>query len=168
MKCTIVVAMGQHREIGKANDLPWHLPRDMQFFKETTSGHTVVMGRKNWESIPEKFRPLPHRTNVVLSRDTSYRADGATVVHSWEALEDTVDSNQKCFIIGGAEIFRQALERNIIHEMFVTQIEATFEADVYFPFVDWEKWEEEDVLNYQKDTKNAYNFTIKHYFLNEN
>lgn len=164
MKNVIIVAIGQHREIGKNNDLPWHLPRDMQFFKETTTGHVVMMGRKNWESIPEKFRPLLNRKNIVLTRNKDYQAEGAVVIHDWEELQQHTEEDKICFITGGAEIFRQALEQGMVDEMYVTQIKATFEgADVFFPFVDWENWKEENVLEYEKDEKNKYSFTIKKY-----
>src|SRR5690554_3997452 len=103
MKCALIVAMGKHREIGKDNDLLWKLPRDMKFFKETTQGHTVVMGRKNWESIPEKFRPLPNRKNIVISRNADYKAEGATLITDLKELSQHIEVGQKCFIIGGAQ-----------------------------------------------------------------
>lgn len=165
MKCTLIVAMGEHREIGKDNDLLWRLPRDMKFFKETTQGHTVVMGRKNWESIPEKFRPLPNRKNIVLSRNKDYVANGAIVISNLKQIEEHYysNSNKKCFIIGGAEIYKLALEANLIDEMYITYVKSTFEADTYFPFVNWENWEEEDILDFEKDEKNPYSFTVKKY-----
>lgn len=163
MKCSLIVAMGKHREIGKDNDLLWRLPRDMKFFKETTEGHTVVMGRKNWESIPEKFRPLPNRKNIVVSRNPDYVAEGAVLISDLKeiSLHHNVDSGKKCFIIGGAQIYQLALEQDLIDELYITQVHETFEADTYFPFIDWENWEEEDVLEYEKDDKNPHSFTIK-------
>ncbi len=163
MKCALIVAMGKHREIGKDNDLLWKLPRDMKFFKETTEGHTVVMGRKNWESIPERFRPLPNRKNIVISRNPDYVAEGAILISDLKeiSLHHNVDSGKKCFIIGGAQIYQLALEQDLIDELYITQVHETFEADTYFPFIDWENWEEEDVLEYEKDDKNPHSFTIK-------
>lgn len=161
MKCALIAAIGKHREIGKDNDLLWHLPRDMQFFKETTQGHVVVMGRKNWESIPEKFRPLPNRKNIVLSKNTDFKAEGAILIHDIRELNQHLEANQKCFIIGGAQIYQLALEQDLIDEMYITQVDQTFEADTYFPFVNWENWEEEDILACPKDEKNPYAFTIK-------
>src|SRR5690554_2320548 len=114
MKCALIAAIGKHREIGKDNDLLWHLPRDMQFFKETTQGHVVVMGRKNWESIPEKFRPLPNRKNIVLSKNTDFKAEGAILIHDIRELNQHLEANQKCFIIGGAQIYQLALEQDLI------------------------------------------------------
>ena len=164
MKYIIIVAIGQHREIGKDNNLPWHLPRDMQFFKETTSGHVVMMGRKNWESIPEKFRPLPNRKNIVLTRNKAYQAEGAVVIHDWSELDQHLEEDKICFITGGAEIFKQALDLGKVDEMYITHIDATFEgSDVFFPFVNWEDWNEEEILTYTKDERNAYSFTIKKY-----
>ena len=165
MKYTIVVAVGKHREIGANNDLLWRLPRDMKFFKETTMGHTVVMGRKNWESIPEKFRPLPGRKNIVITRNKDYQAQGATVIHDLEEIAQHLPEDEStCFIIGGAQIYQLALETNIIDEMYITHVHQTFEiADSYFPFVDWEAWEEEEILHHEKDEKNPYSFTVKKY-----
>ncbi|WP_299203864.1 dihydrofolate reductase [Brumimicrobium sp.] len=163
MKCALIVAMGKHREIGKDNDLLWKLPRDMKFFKETTQGHTVVMGRKNWESIPEKFRPLPNRKNIVISRNADYKAEGATLITDLKELSQHIEEGQKCFIIGGAQIYQLALEQDMIDEMYVTLVKETFEADTFFPFVNWENWEEEDILEFEKDEKNPYSFIIKKY-----
>lgn len=165
MKYTIVVALGEHREIGANNDLLWHLPRDMQFFKETTMGHTVVMGRKNWESIPERFRPLPGRRNIVITRNKDYKAQGATVIHDIaEVSKQLPEDGSKCFIIGGAQIYQLALEQDIIDEMYITQVHQTFpNADSFFPFVNWENWEEEEVLQSKKDENNPYSFTVKKY-----
>lgn len=163
MKHALIVAMGKHREIGKDNDLLWRLPRDMKFFKETTLNHAVVMGRKNWESIPEKFRPLPQRKNIILTRNKDYKAENATVIHDFKDISKHLNENEKCFIIGGAEIYQLALTHDFVDEMYITQVEGTFEADTFFPFVNWENWEEEDILQFEKDDKNPYSFTVKKY-----
>lgn len=165
MKFILIVAVGKHREIGANNDLLWHLPRDMRFFKETTMGHTVVMGRKNWESIPTKFRPLPGRKNIVITQNKEYQADGASVIHNLDEIKRQLSKEEKtCFIIGGAQIYELALQKNIIDEMYITHVHQTFEnADAFFPFVNWDKWKEEDVLHHEKDEKNAYSFTVKKY-----
>ena len=163
MKCALIVAMGKHREIGKDNDLLWKLPRDMQFFKETTQGHTVVMGRKNWESIPERFRPLPNRKNIVISRNTDYKPEGAILISDLKDLAQYLEADKKCFIIGGAQIYQLALEQDLIDEMYITHVHETFDADTYFPFVNWEGWVEEDLLGYEKDDKNPHSFTVTKY-----
>ena len=85
MKCSLIVAVDEQGGIGKNNDLMWYLPADMKFFKETTSGHVVILGRKNYESIPERFRPLPNRLNIVISRNTNYETNGAELVQSLDA-----------------------------------------------------------------------------------
>src|SRR5690554_7624901 len=95
MKCALIVAMGKHREIGKDNDLLWKLPRDMKFFKETTLGHTVVMGRKNWESIPEKFRPLPNRKNIVVSRNPDYIPEGAILITDLKEIGQHIEADKR-------------------------------------------------------------------------
>src|SRR5687767_4437952 len=122
MKIIIVVAVAENNAIGKNNQLIWKLADDMKFFKETTIGHTIVTGRKNYESIPPKFRPLPQRVNIVITRQTNYDAPGAIIVHSLEAaLEKARQADEtKCFIIGGGEIFKEALDKNLIDEMLVS------------------------------------------------
>jgi len=164
MKYALIVAMGKHREIGKDNNLLWHLPKDMKFFKDTTNGHPVVMGRKNWESIPDKYRPLPGRQNIVVSRNTDYTVEDASLITDIGDIKNTIDSEYStCFIIGGAQIYQLALENNIIDEMYITQVHETFEADTFFPFVDWENWKDEEILDYKADDKNPHSFTITKY-----
>lgn len=157
--------MDNERGIGKNNDLMWHLPADMKFFRETTTGHIVVMGRKNWDSIPEKFRPLPNRENVVLTRNTNYIASGARVFHS---LQDCLsyfsgEDQKDIFIIGGGEIYRQALDLNCIDEMYITHVDAVYGADTFFPEFDVDKWTVRELLNWEKDEKNEAGFVVKHY-----
>ena len=138
MKTSLIVAMDIDRGIGKNNDLMWHLPSDMRFFKETTSGHVVVMGRKNYESIPEKYRPLPNRENVVLTRNQSYVADDCTIFHSLEECLNYYESEEErtIFIIGGGEIYRQALEMDVIDEMYISHVNHSYGADTFFPEFD--------------------------------
>src|SRR6187401_820903 len=111
MKISIIVAASENNVIGRNNDLPWHLPADLKYFKDTTMGHCVVMGRKNFESIPPKFSPLQGRTNIVITRQKDYKAAGAVVVNSIEeAIEYSKNKNEtECFITGGGEIFKQSL-----------------------------------------------------------
>src|SRR3954471_6943606 len=108
---SIIVACSENNVIGANNSLIWHLPADMKFFKEKTTGHCIITGRKNYESIPEKFRPLPNRTNIVITRQSDYSAPGASVVNSLEAALEKAKAtgDEEIFIIGGAEIFNQAL-----------------------------------------------------------
>jgi dihydrofolate reductase len=126
----IIVAASTNLVIGKDNDLPWHLPTDMKYFKDTTNGHTVVMGRKCWESIPEKFRPLPNRKNIVMTRDKGYKANGALVSHDFEQiLKSHESSHEKIFIIGGAELYREAFK--YANRLYLTQILHEVEGDVF-------------------------------------
>lgn len=165
MTVKIIVAADQDFGIGKNNDLLWHLPADMKFFKETTIGHIVVMGRKNYESIPERFRPLPGRENAVLTRQDGFTAPGCMVFHS---LQDCLEhyrgeTERIVYIIGGGEIYRQALEMDCVDEMYITHVQATFDADTFFPDFEASGWKNETVLEHPADEKNPYPFTIKKY-----
>lgn len=164
MKLALIVAMDQNRGIGKDNDLLWHLPADMKFFKETTSGHVVIMGRKNFESIPERFRPLPNRENVVLTRNKGYQAEGCLVFHSLEeAIEHYKGTDQTVFIIGGGQIYEEALSNFQMDEMYITEVAANFEADTFFPIFDENQYQIGIVQENEKDEKNPYSFLIKRY-----
>ena len=166
MKVSLIVAMDRNRGIGKNNDLMWHLPSDMRFFKETTLGHVVVMGRKNYESIPEKYRPLPKRENAVLTRNKSYVADDCKVFHSLEECLKyyEAEEDRKVFIIGGGEIYRQALEMNAVDEMYISHINHSFGADTFFPSFDLKGWTVETILEQAKDEKHAASFSVMRYF----
>lgn len=165
MAVKLIVAMDKERGIGRNNDLMWHLAADMKFFKETTSGQVVVMGRKNYDSIPERFRPLPNRENVVLTRNTSFEAEGCKVFHS---LEDCLsyfegETERTVFIIGGGEIYRQALDLKCVNEMFITHVDAVYGADTFFPEFEEDNWTIHEILSWPKDDKNEAPFTVKHY-----
>jgi dihydrofolate reductase len=135
----IIVATSTNLVIGKDNDLPWHLPTDMKYFKDTTKGHIVVMGRKCWESIPEKYRPLPNRTNIVMSRDKNYVANGASVTFDLEALLKIHEhSDKEVFIIGGAGLYKEAFQ--YAHRLYLTQIYSDVEGDVYLEGLEPKDW----------------------------
>jgi dihydrofolate reductase len=160
----LIVAMDLECGIGKNNDLMWHLPADMKFFKETTLGQIVVMGRKNWDSIPERFRPLTGRENVVLTRNENFMAAGAEVFHSLESAIVHYQKDERIlFVIGGGEIYRMALELNCVDEMYVTHVDATYGADTFFPSFDHSSWTETTLFHQEKDEKNEASFTVKHY-----
>lgn len=165
MKIALIVAMDQNNGIGKNNDLMWQLPADMKFFKETTNGHIVVTGRKNYESIPEKFRPLSNRENAVLTHQPKYQAPGAHVFFSLtECLEYFKDEKERIvYIIGGGQIYAEVLKRNIVNEMLITHVDGTFDADTFFPEFDATKWKIETLFTHPKDEKNAYSFVTKRY-----
>ena len=165
MKKSLIVAMGNNREIGKNNDLLWHLPMDMRFFKDTTEGHIVVMGRKNWDSIPERFRPLSNRENIVLTRNSTLKLDGATVFSSLSDVYQAYEKDERiCFIIGGAQVYQLALEKEDIDELYITHVDADFDADTFFPAIDLSTWQSEVLFHHEKDQKHPYSFVVKRYW----
>lgn len=162
MTLSIIVAAAENNVIGKDNSLIWHLPTDMKFFKEKTKGHAIITGRKNYESIPEKFRPLPDRTNIVITRQLDYNAKGAIVVSSIEEAIEYVEThfaNQEVFIIGGAEIYKQTL--TMCQKVYLTRIHHTFQGDVFFPELPLTYWKLKAQLSISADEKNKYPFTFE-------
>jgi dihydrofolate reductase len=153
---SLIVAVAENNVIGKDNSLIWHLPNDMKFFKDKTSGHCIITGRKNYESIPEKFRPLPNRTNIVITRQQDYIAPGAIVVGSIEeAINKAKATNdEEIFIIGGAEIYKQTI--SIAHKIYLTQIHHSFEGDAFFPSIDKNIFAETSRIKGNTDDKNKY------------
>lgn len=162
-KTSIIVAVAENNVIGKDNTLIWHLPADMKFFKEKTTGHCIITGRKNYESIPAKFRPLPNRTNIVITRQNDYDAPGAIVVSSLEdALQKAKETgDNEIFIIGGGEIFKQGL--HLADTLYVTHIHHTFIGDVYFPEINKNEWKQVSSLQGAVDEKNTYAHTFVTY-----
>ncbi|MEK3886105.1 dihydrofolate reductase [Bacillus sp. FSL K6-3431] len=145
--------------IGKENDLPWRLPADLKYFKETTMGHTIVMGRKTFESIG---RPLPGRTNIILTRDSDYKQEGCLVFHSKNELLQWADENSyEVFITGGSEIFKLFIDE--VDQLYVTKIHATFEGDTYFPKLAWQEWTIVSNNKGLKDEKNPYDYYFQKY-----
>lgn len=166
MRVSIIAALGSKREIGANNDLLWHLPADMYFFKEKTYWHHVIMGRRNYESIPARYRPLPDRTNIIISRQAEYDAPECYVVPTLEeALAIPREwGEHECFIIGGAQIYDLALKAGCVHTMFLTHVEGTFpHADTFFPEFDESEWEVSSVMSTPKNVDNYYAFEIKRY-----
>ena len=161
MRVSLIVAVSENGVIGKDNDLIWHLPKDMKFFKDTTQGHHVIMGRKNFESIPHKFRPLPNRTNVIVTRQSGYIAEDCIVVNSVEESIEVAKKNgdTEPFVIGGGQIYKVALENNMIDRIYLTRIHHTFEGDTFFPNLseDWKVVARED---YKADEKNKYDYSF--------
>ena len=128
---SLIAAVARNRAIGKDNQLLWHLPEDMKHFRETTRGKPVVMGRKTWESLPEKFRPLPGRQNIVVSRDPAYKAHGADLAGSLEAALTLASGAEEIFVIGGEQLYRAALP--LADRLYLTEVELAPEADAFFP-----------------------------------
>jgi dihydrofolate reductase len=138
---SLIAAVARNGAIGKDNQLLWHLPEDMRYFRETTRGKPVIMGRRTWESLPDAFRPLPGRHNVVVSRNATFQAPGATLVGSLnEAIQLTEDTADEVFIIGGAELYRQALPA--VQRLYLTEIASDFDGDVFFPPIQANDWTE--------------------------
>lgn len=161
MKISLIAALGKNNEIGANNDLMWRLPEDMKFFKDTTRHHVVVMGRKNYESIPAQFRPFRDRINFVISRDSQYEAPGCSLFTSLqEAIAAAAQLNEtEVFIIGGAQIYALALEQLPVSHLYLTHIDAAFSgADTFFPEWKREQWTGEKILEQAVDAKHNFAF----------
>lgn len=161
----IIVATGSKNEIGDGKDLLWHLPADMAFFKKTTQGADVIMGRKTYESIPKKFRPLPNRTNIVITRNKDYIAEEGVYVSN--TIEDALEIAENCsttnkFVIGGGSIYKAMLD--IVDVIYLTKVHQEFpEAKTFFPELDLAVWKETWREDHQRDEKNAFDFSFLKY-----
>lgn len=158
MKISLIAAVSQNGVIGRNNDLPWRLPDDMKYFMSTTTGHHVIMGRKNYDSLPEKFKPLPNRTNIVVTRQKNFVAKGCQVVNS---IQEGIaiakkEKESSLFVIGGAEIYRATLP--IADYLFLTEIKADIEGDTFFPAFDKSDWAEITRKAHSVDEKHKYSF----------
>ncbi|WP_412465526.1 dihydrofolate reductase [Pedobacter sp. KLB.chiD] len=154
---SIAVAVGENYAIGKNNQLLWHMPADLKFFKQTTSGHTVIMGRKTFDSVG---KPLPNRRNIVITRDPELKIDGVEVVNSLdEALTITKTEDKPVFIVGGAEIYKQALPKTQM--LYLTTIHHSFDADTFFPEIDRKEWKTVSCEPHKADEKNKYDYTFE-------
>jgi dihydrofolate reductase len=141
VKVALVAAVARSGVIGRDGTIPWRIPEDVAFFKELTTGHPVVMGRRTWESIPDRFRPLPERRNVVVTRNPEWSAEGAERAGSVEEALRLVDGAEQVYVVGGAEIYATALP--YADELVLTEIDGEFEGDRFFP--DWERDDFEEV-----------------------
>ncbi len=149
--------MGEKNEIGFENQLLWHLPKDLKHFKEITSGHPVIMGRKTYESIG---KPLPNRTNIVVSRKTDWFEEGILIVGSIkEAVKFAKKIDEEVFIIGGGKIYEQTMD--IVDKLEITLVRADLQADTFFPKIDPKIWKKTDEICHEKDEKNQYDFCFQ-------
>ncbi|MDB5012317.1 MAG: dihydrofolate reductase [Daejeonella sp.] len=155
MKISIVVVADEHNAIGKNNQLLCHLPADLKHFKKLTTGNTVVMGRKTFDSIG---KPLPNRKNIVITRQPDLTIEGCEVVQSIQQALQSSEPNSDVCIIGGAEIYRQSLDLTDI--IYLTRIHHTFEADAFFPEINSEIWKQTSVEEHQPDEKNKYSYSF--------
>ena len=155
VRVSLIAAMAENRVIGVNNTLPWRLPADLKHFRRLTTGHHVIMGRRNYESIG---KPLPDRTNIVVTRNPSYCAPGCLVKHSFEDALASAQNDPEVFVIGGAEIYRQALEH--ADRMYLTLVHAHIPGDTYFPPFDQSHWQEVSRERHEPDEKNPHACTF--------
>lgn len=154
MKISYVVAIDRKRVIGHNNALPWYLPADLQFFKRTTMGGTMLMGRRTWESIG---RPLPGRVSIVMTRNPDYRAEGVQVVHSLDEAIRAAGDAPELFVIGGASLFVDMLP--MVDRIYLTRIDHEFQGDTWFPEIG-PQWREVSRESHLPDEKNRYSYTF--------
>lgn len=156
---TIIVAAAENNAIGKGNKLIWHLSDDLKRFKSLTNNHYIIMGRKTFESFP---KPLPNRTHVVITRQTDYKVpEGVILVNSLEAAISAAKSDSQPYIIGGGEIYKQAMA--VADKIEITRVHENFEADTFFPEIDTSVWKETANEFHKKDEKHDYEFTFLTY-----
>ena len=156
---SLIVAMDKNRVIGLENKLPWSLPADLKRFKQLTSGHHVVMGRKTFESIG---KPLPGRTNVIITRQPDYKVDGCTIVHSLDAALAATKGDDEAFIIGGADLYAQALP--LVDRIYITEVDLKVAGgDAHFPVVDLTGWNVVAKIVCEADDKNSFGYTYMTY-----
>jgi len=152
---SIIAALAENRVIGLNNTLPWRLPNDLKHFRRLTTGHAIILGRKNYESIG---KPLPERTNIVITRNRDFRADGCLIAHSLDEALVLADNDPEIFIIGGAEIYRAALART--NRLYLTRVHAAIPGDTYFPEFDETEWREISRERHERDERHAYAYSF--------
>jgi dihydrofolate reductase len=152
-RIALIAAMAENRVIGRANRLPWRLSGDLRRFKALTMGKPVIMGRKTYESIG---KPLPGRSNIVVTRDRGYRAQGCRVVHSLEQALEAAAGDAEVMVIGGAELYRQSLER--AERIYLTRVKAEVDGDALFPYIEPQQWREVERESHRADEKNEFDY----------
>ena len=157
---SLIAAVARNRVIGNNNQLLWHLPEDMRHFRETTRGKPVIMGRKTWESLPDSFRPLPGRLNIVVSRNPAYQAPGATSAGSLEEAIRCAGNAREMFVIGGEELYRQALP--LADRLYLTEIGKDFEGDAFFPEILPQEWAEASRKKQEGASELEFSFVLYH------
>ncbi|NOR27038.1 MAG: dihydrofolate reductase [Lutibacter sp.] len=155
---TIIAAIAKNNALGKDNQLIWHIPADLKRFKKVTSNHHVIMGRKTFESLG---KPLPNRTNIIITRNFNYKAEGCVVVNSLNEAIEVAKEDKNPFILGGAEIYKQAIE--IADKLDLTFVHHEFNADVFFPKIDTTIWKETSREYFKADDKNKFNYSFVSY-----
>lgn len=155
---TIIAAIAENNALGKNNKLIWHLPADLKRFKKVTLNHHIIMGRKTFESLG---KPLPNRTTIIITRNTNYKVEGCIVVNSLKEAINAAKSDENPYILGGAEIYNQALD--VADKLDLTFVHHKFEADVFFPKIDTKIWKEVSRENFNADEQNNYNYSFVTY-----
>ncbi len=155
MQLAIIVAMGKNRVIGVNNQLPWHLPADLKHFKQLTSGHPVLMGRKTYQSIG---KPLPNRSNIVISRQTDFAAPSCLLAASLAEAIKLAEPADQCFIIGGASLYSEASP--LADVIYLTEVDIEIAGDTYFPALNNNDWQEVERVSHQRDEKNQYDYAF--------
>lgn len=154
----IIVAIAENNVIGKDNTLIWHLPADLKYFKQLTTGNTIIMGRKTYDSIG---KPLPNRRNVVITRNKDLKIDGCDLVNSLEEALDLTKGEENVFIIGGAQIYKEALK--ISDKLYITEVKQQFDGDAFFPEIKQDEWEEILRDDHKADEKNKIDYSFVTY-----
>ena len=155
---TVIAAVAKNRALGKNNQLIWHLPADLKRFKQVTLGHHIIMGRKTFESLG---KPLPNRTTIIITRNKDYKQEGCIVVNSLSDAIEASKVDENPYILGGAEIYKQALE--IADKLDLTLVHHSFEADVFFPEIDSSIWHVKEKIDNKADEKNKYDYSFVTY-----
>ena len=158
-KIAIIVAVADDNVIGAGNSIPWYCPADLQYFKRTTLGSPVLMGRKTYQSL--KIKPLPGRQNIIVSRDTQLMCEGCDVVTSLDAGLELVSKEERLFIIGGADIYRQSMD--LAEELYITHVDVNVEGDRFFTEIDMSEWELIREHAYEADDENPHNMIFKYF-----
>ena len=153
---TLIAAAAENNALGKDNQLIWHLPDDFKRFKEITSGHYIIMGRKTFESFP---KPLPNRTHVIITRQKDYSVEGSIVVNSLERALGVCPNKEEIFVIGGADIYKQFID--FADKIELTRVHDDFEADAYFPEINLNKWKIVFEEYHPQDEKHKVDFTFQ-------
>lgn len=157
---TLIAAIAQNNALGKNNDLIWHLPADLKHFRQLTTGHHIIMGRKTYESIG---KPLPNRTTIIVTRNKEYFQEGCLTASSLEEAIKICKNEKTVCIVGGEQIYRQALENNLVDSLEITLVHHEFDADAFFPKIDITIWEEISREDFKADEKNKYDYSFLKY-----
>ncbi|MBG7612703.1 dihydrofolate reductase [Polaribacter sp. BAL334] len=157
---TLIAAIAQNNALGKNNDLIWHLPADLKHFRQLTTGHHIIMGRKTYESIG---KPLPNRTTIIVTRNKEYFQEGCLTASSLEEAIEICKNEKTVCIVGGEQIYRQALENNVVDFLEITLVHHEFDADAFFPKIDITIWEEISREDFKADEKNKYDYSFFKY-----